>query len=193
MNTIKTFEERKEYYNTDKKAWLPLPKNISLKHEDLTKATETYLCHQCNTVTTKAAHLALSVFTSFPYADIYKERAKTKTRDVLGTIIVRGDEKKLQRLVASFIAQRYPSYSKYHNDTKEMRLKWFKQCLETWKDKTNTSFAFAWNTACGSAQGSWDVYLTTLCEFIEQQPSNQIVLYYYVPPPSLPRKCLKKL
>ena len=43
---------------------------------------EKYMAHQCNCVTTRAAHLAKDVFSLYPYADIYSTRTRRKIEDI---------------------------------------------------------------------------------------------------------------
>lgn len=52
-------------------------------------ARETYICHQCNCVTTKSSGIAKNLFDRFPYADIYQRRLYDHHhRDIPGTVIV---------------------------------------------------------------------------------------------------------
>ena len=131
---------------------------------DLLDATETYLCHQTNCVSRGSKHLAKSVFTRFPYADIYTARS---TPSVPGSIIIRGDEE--QRLVIGMLGQYYPG-SKYPNSKKDgrsSRVSYFTSCLEKMKSLEG-DFAFPWRIGCGAAGGDWDLYHNLILKFSEK-------------------------
>jgi hypothetical protein len=82
---------------------------IEIVTGDLFDSKEKYLCHQCNCVTNKAAHLAQSVFEHYPYADIYSARTEPSKP---GTIEIRGNGQD-QRYVIALLGQYYPGKSKY--------------------------------------------------------------------------------
>ena len=142
---------------------------------DLTQATQTYLCHQCNCVTNRSAHLARIVFRAFPYADVYTER---KTPDVPGTIILRGNGQD-QRYVVALFGQYYPGKTKYPNSPKDgwaARFQFFQMALEELKKLPEGSFAFPWRIGCGAAGGNWDDYYAALEDFAGAI-SNDVVIY----------------
>lgn len=62
--------------------------SLVIKAGNLLDANETYLCHQTNCVSRRAAHCAKAVFDRFPYANVYKNRIGSS---VPGSILVRGD------------------------------------------------------------------------------------------------------
>jgi hypothetical protein len=140
---------------------------------DLLRATEKYLCHQCNCITTRSKHLAKTVFTALPYANIYSER---KEPSKPGTIIIKGDGKS-ERQVVNMLGQYYPG-SKYPNSNKDgckARFNNFKSCLEKMK-KLEGDFAFPWRIGCGAAGGDWDLYLGAIREF-EQGIAGNVTIY----------------
>jgi O-acetyl-ADP-ribose deacetylase (regulator of RNase III) len=132
---------------------------------NLLSSDATYIVHQCNCVTTKAAHLALSVFTQFPYANVYSSR-KEKSR--MGEIEVRGNGKD-KRFVIAMFAQKYPGKSKYSNDTYEIREKAFAECLRGIEGISGVhSIAFPWQIGCGAAGGDWIRYKQMIDNFAER-------------------------
>lgn len=176
MNTVDKFELGHMYIPSEKQFYR-CPDNIKVKRDDICNSKEQYLCHQVNSITTHAKHIALTIFQRFPYANIYAIRQQP---DEMGVVIGRGDEK--HRYVLNIVAQRYPGNSRYIDDTKEMRQAWFKQCLSSilaqCKDiSTPISFAFPWRIGCGAAGGDWDEYLSMLVYFAAALPQHQIVLY----------------
>ena len=134
---------------------------------DLFKAKEKYICHQCNCVTQKSAHLSATMFARFPYANVYSGRTDP---DKLGTIAVRGNGDD-QRFVINMFGQFYPGVVRYPNGTKdghEVRLKAFQSCLTAIsRIKDLESVAFPWGIACGAAGGDWETYLSTLQYFAD--------------------------
>ena len=95
---------------------------------DLFDTKAKYLCHQCNCLTTKSAHLAYNVFKKYPYADVYSPRKETVlknaisepeiiwSKDIPGDIIIKGDGKDY-RYVVALLGQYYPGRSRYPNST----------------------------------------------------------------------------
>ena len=156
---------------------------------DLFDSEETYLCHQCNCVTEKSAHLAKSVFTKYPYADVYsarfiknefEESRQFRYQDTPGTIRLCGDGEKDRYVIAMF-AQFYPgnsnnSYSK--RDGYGARLKYFKSCLKE-MESLEGSFAFPYRIGCGAAGGHWEFYKKAIEEFSERI-SGDVVIYQKV-------------
>jgi len=129
---------------------------------DLLGCTEKYLCHQTNCITTRSKHLAKSVFTAFPHANIYSTRDNP---DTPGSIIIRGDGID-QRYVINMLGQYYPGckYPNSKRDGRPARLVYFESCLGKMKDLTG-SFAFPWRIGCGAAGGDWDLYLGLIKDF----------------------------
>ncbi len=134
---------------------------------DLFEATEKYLCHQCNCVTNKAAHLAFDVFEKYPYADIYAPRT---VPDKPGHIIIRGNGED-QRFVVAMLGQYYPGWSKFPKSSLDgipVREKYFHQCLlRLAKVPELESVAFPWRIGCGAAGGDWERYLGAITNFAQ--------------------------
>ena len=139
---------------------------------DLLSVDCTYICHQCNCVTSCGKGLSFALFQKFPYADIYKER---KEKSAPGHIIVKGDGRK-ERFVVNMMAQYYPGPAKYSNDSTTKRLQWFQDCLDEMSclATEHATFAFPYKIGCGLAGGSWDEYLHLIQMF--QKKHNIIVL-----------------
>jgi hypothetical protein len=149
-------------------------KNLTIVSGDLLDAKERYLVQQNNCVTNKAAHLAQSVFTRFPYADIYQGRTK---HDTPGQILVKGDGVK-NRFVVSMLAQYYPGKSKWPTDKPMFREEWFQTCLNHLGKLPNLdSIAMPYNIGCGAAGGDWSHYLKMIQTFALNHPTTQITLY----------------
>ena len=143
---------------------------------DIREATETYLCHQCNCITTKAAHLAKDIFCAFPYANVYAIRT---SKDNPGTIRICGDGVH-QRFVVNMFAQVYPGSPKYPNsdiDGSLARQKYFRSCLSELAKaiKPGDTVAFPWRIGCGAAGGDWNVYLYLISMFADDIDSGVVV------------------
>ena len=141
---------------------------------DLFDATETYLCHQCNCVTKRAAHLAKAVFTKFPYADIYSPR---KGMDKAGTVIIKGNGKD-QRFVVNMLGQFYPGVAQYPTgkvDGFKARLHYFWCCLQE-MTLLEGDFAFPYMMGCGAAGGDWSRYHDGL-KWFESQIDGNVTIY----------------
>jgi len=152
---------------------------MKIIYGDLMNATETYLCHQCNCVTNRSKHLAKTVFTKFPYADVYSKREEP---DQPGKIIIRGDKEKDQRLIIAMLGQFYPGKTKYPSSKKDglqVRLDYFKSCLEEMKHLKG-SFAFPLKIGCGAAGGDWEKYFMAIKNFSEKN-SKKVVIYSLEP------------
>lgn len=140
-------------------------------------ATEQYVVHQTNCVTTKGAHLSADMFVRFPYADVYVDRLKSGKRDAPGSIIVRGDGKE-QRYVINAMGQFYPGKSRFNNDTQALRRPWFQSCLDEIGKLTNlTSIAFPFKIGCGAAGGDWTLYSKMIEEFAKSHPHVKVAVY----------------
>jgi hypothetical protein len=153
---------------------------IDIVSGDLFDAEEKYLCHQCNCVTNRAAHLARAVFERYPHADIYSGRVE---HDKPGRIIVRGNGQD-QRYIVNMLGQYYPGKPRYPLsglDGAAIRERYFHQCLlRIAQIKELKSVAFPWKIGCGSAGGVWEHYLATLTNFahyVEQEQDAKVKIY----------------
>lgn len=144
---------------------------LDIVNGDLLAASDKFICHQCNCMSRRAAHLALDVFEAFPHADVYSTRAAP---DVPGAIKVLGDGKDMRYVVALF-GQVYPGKPKFMTgkDTQITREGYFKSCLDKLADYVlfapgrQGTIAFPWRIGCGAAGGDWDKYLDMIAKFSE--------------------------
>jgi len=143
-------------------------------------ATEKYICHQCNCVTKKAAHLSKDMFQHFPFADVYTGRA---TPNEPGTISVKGNGID-QRYVINIFGQFYPGYPKEalgDLDGYDARAKYFYHgLLRIAKIPNLESIAFPWKVGCGAADGDWEVYqgnIENFAKYVEQSQGAKVVIY----------------
>jgi len=141
---------------------------------------EKYLCHQCNCVTNRSAHLAQTVFHHYPYADVYSTR---KDPDHPGSIIVKGNGDD-QRYVIALFGQYYPGTPKYplsSLDGIKTREKYFhKALMAVSKIPDLNSVAFPWRVGCGAAGGNWEYYLGTITNFakyIYETQGARVIIY----------------
>lgn len=150
---------------------------------DIFDSTETYLCHQVNCVTNRAAHMAAAVFKRYPYADVYSKRTE---KDLPGQILVRGNGED-ERRVIGLLGQYYPGHSKYPNsntDGLSARKMFFREALRTMSHELGekgVTFAFPWTIGCGAAGGDWGAYITMLKEFEKNIPGDVVI--YKLPEP----------
>lgn len=146
------------------------------KNGDLLASNEQYLCHQCNCVTQRAAHLSAAVFKAFPHADIYSIRPKGH-KDKPGTIIVKGDS--THRHVINMLGQVWPGKPKYPQDRVDghaAREQYFALCLMEIAKMGADSLAFPYGIGCGAAGGDWEHYWWMLTD-LEIQSGISITLY----------------
>ena len=147
---------------------------------NLLDATEKYIAHQCNVVSSFASGLAGSIFKKYPYSDIYLLR---NNFDIPGTIIIKGNGAD-QRYIINMLAQYYPGISRYPDSPKDgikAREQYFHQCLnEISKIPDLESIAFPFKIGCGLAGGSWNIYLRMIENFayqIEMEQSAIVSIY----------------
>ena len=134
---------------------------------DIFETQAKYLAHQCNAITTKAAHLSASVFARYPWADIYSPRAGVDfdklplEGEKPGDIVIKGNGQD-QRYVINMIGQLYPGKPKFPESEKDgyvARQFYFRNALlKIIKIPNLESVAFPYKVGCGAAGGEWDVY-----------------------------------
>ena len=144
-----------------------------------------YICHQCNCVTDKSAHLAKSMFQKFPWSDIYSSRKNFVDRPLPGeepgNIVIRGNGKD-KRYVIAMLSQFYPSFPKFPDsnlDGYKVREEYFQQALdEIAKIEDLETIAFPFNIGCGAAGGNWDHYFEMIENFSSQVDGKAEVEIY---------------
>jgi len=150
---------------------------VRIVNGNLLDATEDYIVHQCNCVSTDAKTLAEQIFKKYPYANSYKDRT-TATRSVPGQIEIFGNGSN-QRYIINAYAQYYPSPYGYPNDNAAKRLGWFESCLgeiSKIKNIKNKTIGMPFNIGCGAGGGNWVLYYDLICKFAIREKIN-VVLY----------------
>ena len=129
-----------------------LKSNLHVVKEDLlaiTGETAQIIAQQCNCTSTYAKGLSKSIIDRFSHADFYSVRSKALR--VPGNIEIKGDDN--NRYVLAMYAQLYPGQANTSDDTVELRVNWFKQCLTKIGLITGLkSVAFPYNIGCGLAE-----------------------------------------
>ena len=143
---------------------------------NLLDSKETYIAQQCNCCTSEGKGLSLHLFKKFPYANSYKKRVRSdkSTHHKPGTIEV-------YKNIINMYAQYYPSLGKYVSDSNQMRIQWFKECLNQIKqidNIQNKTIAMPYKIGCGLAGGDWQIYEKMLEEFANSEKIH-IVLYNF--------------
>jgi len=147
---------------------------LNIVEGNLLDATETYLCHQCNCVTRRSKHLSKTVFTQFPYADIYSARQKPAQP---GTVDIKGNGT-IQRYIINMLGQYYQGCPNSIKDRPDARIGFFKSCLDKMKILQG-DFAFPWRIGCGAAGGNWNDYLLLIQNF-EKEIDGNVTIYKLV-------------
>lgn len=151
---------------------------IQVKIEDILSATEEYIVHQCNCITTHAKGLAQAISVKFPHADPYTHRV---THDTPGTIRIFPDpsikDDPYKRPIIAMYAQFAPGKPGV-NDSVHDRVSWFWKCLIQIAELQPKSVAFPWSIGCGLAGGDWfGIYYPMLIGWAKQHPEISVVLY----------------
>lgn len=140
---------------------------LSIIEGDLLDATEDYIVHQCNCVSTQPRGIAKQIFQKYSFANTYTNSHKRipGTCDVIDNVV-------------NMYAQYYPSIAKYPNDNSNKRIYWFNLCLEDMlsKIKPNSTIAMPYLIGCGLAGGNWLIYEKLIENFSNKYKIN-IKLY----------------
>lgn len=146
--------------------------SIEIIKGNLLDATEQYIAHQCNCVSSgSGAGLARAIFDKFPYSNIYKNRTEP---DTPGTIIIKDN-------VIAILGQYYPGgpLFKGNKDTYNDRLAYFTKALVYISDiKDLKSIAFPFNIGCGLAQGKWKDY-KVMIEVLNHDCKDKVKIVIY--------------
>ena len=151
---------------------------IKIINGDLLDASDSYIAHQCNCISTNAKTLAELIFNKYPYSNSYSKRINglKSTYGNPGTIEIFGNT---EPYIINMYAQYYPTKSKYPNDSVNKRIEWFKECL-TYISKIENiqtkTIAMPYNIGCGAAGGDWNVYYKILTDFANKEKIH-ITLY----------------
>jgi hypothetical protein len=129
------------------------------------------LVHQCNCVTSRAAHLSWQVFRRYPDANIYAPRAHGVPNSIPGTIVVIPP-------IINVLGQYAPGKSRQQNDTFPMRFEWFQQCLnEIGTIADLEMLSFPWGIGCGAAGGNWVNYHAAIDAWATAHPQFEVRIY----------------
>ena len=151
----------------------PKQMDLQIVEADLFTAEEKYLCHQCNCVSQRAAHLARDVFTRYPWADIYSKRPKNfqpPPELMPGNIVICGNGED-RRFVINLLGQLFPGkrYPSSQRDGKKAREAAFQRCLQKIAEIPDLdSVAFPFMIGCGAAGGNWVAYRRLIRLFAEK-------------------------
>lgn len=147
------------------------------------EATEQYIVHQCNCVTTSAKGFAKQLFDKFPWANEYIRRVKNGSCSRPGTIVVHNMLLRSVRDLPGVINM----YSQVNpgrpvpsrlGDGKDERLLLFESCLNHVSNvKDIRSVAFPHGIGCGLAGGDWRKYKAMLDLWASKNPNLKVVLY----------------
>lgn len=149
---------------------------------DLFGTDAKYLCHQCNCVTRRSAHLSAEVFRRYPWADIYTGRPAGRYEPPEGRrpgdIVVMGDGGS-RRFVVNMLGQFYPGKVRFPDSAKDgfkARRVAFAGCLlKILRLGDLHSVAFPWGIGCGAAGGDWSQYLPILERFAARARAKVII------------------
>jgi len=188
MNCAEVCIHASNWYNYKTKCWGPLPENLSVIEGDLVKPekwcppnSHAIIVQQNNCRATRYHGLSQTIFTKYPWANIYEERRVNKVEGIPGNVMFRTKD---NVTIANSLGQYYPNISKYPNDTYAMREQWFQKCLNSLVshvvDKMDKEIpkviAFPWNIASSLAGGNFDHYLAMIVEFAERIPNEKILI-----------------
>jgi len=151
---------------------------------DLLQASESFVIHQCNCITSGARGVAKALFDLWPAADAYKRRRGVHS--VPGTIDwapVAGGA----TVVVGLFAQRAPGKARSGNgdDSRSARLRWFIESLAAFTKAVGLSkaagasqltVAMPYLIGCGLAGGHWPDYLSAIRTWADR--NNAVVRLY---------------
>lgn len=141
---------------------------------DLLEATEDYIAHQCNCVSSEAKTLAKDLFDKYPHANTYPRRTDKSKYSEPGTIGICG-RRSHRRKIINMYAQYYPT-GPVGFDTARYREKLFEECLESIGLNTDGTIAMPFKIGCGAARGSWPAYYKMIESFCVKF-NRSVVLY----------------
>ena len=158
---------------------------------DILLGDDTYIVHQTNCVSTRAAGLAAQIFRKLPYADCYHRRYQ---KDFPDTITVRGDGVD-NRLIINLHGQYRPGRTYATGvDSAKNREHHFARILRTLSTYIRArhpgrevSVAFPARIGCGLAGGDWTNYQDMINEFADNlrrvhHGQDRVRIYKYSPP-----------
>ena len=124
------------------------------------------IAHQCNCVSSSGSGLYSYIIGKYPWADIYQQRQNYSTP---GTIL------QMNNIIHMF-SQYYPGGPNNKNDSKQLRLQWFKKCLDEISILPIDNIAFPCYIGCGLARGNWDDYHDAIKMFAQNNTHIQVYI-----------------
>jgi hypothetical protein len=164
---------------------LGAPPNLRERRGNLLDATEDWIVHQCNAVSSKLGGGGLSeqIFRKWPHANVYERFHARGSQSQPGDALLHGNglDGSSARGVVNLIGQRYPGPPKHSNDSKAMRKEWFALALralaaEPAISTRKSSVAFPCEIGCGLAGGDWAVYRSLIETFARTNPEVQVAI-----------------
>jgi hypothetical protein len=150
----------------------------SIVQGNLLEASERYIGHQCNCVTSgNGAGLAKTLFRKFPFANVYAGRMQPS---IPGTYSLHGNGAD-QRRVVNFYAQYFPGKPRKPRDTTEVRLGWLLQSIGAFvRDQQASEIALPYGIGCGLAGGDQHTFSEAL-QNLAREKSFSIIFYQLAP------------
>ena len=138
------------------------------KNDDLLNSECEYIAHQCNCVTKNSKGLAKYIFDNYPESNTYID---TNYKRIQGEISVHETD---NFKIINMYVQYYPGGPKYKykNDNEQIRLFYFKKCLEKISELNINSISFSYGIGCGLAGGNWEKYEKMLSNFTKNSGIN---------------------
>lgn len=135
------------------------------------------IVHQCHCYHTNgsAKGLALTIFSKYPLANVYKDRTESSNP---GTIVLKKTGVS-GKYICNMFAQYYSTKASTRNeDTSTNRVMWFKQCLEKLGNiKGIKSVSFPYCIGCGLAGGNWSIYEKLINDFAKTYQYINVSVY----------------
>jgi superfamily II DNA or RNA helicase len=135
---------------------LVMSENVKIVFRDILEAKEDYIVQQCNCTGNTPQGLAKQIAIKFN-CDPYSER---KEDSVPGTYDICNGKKN----IVCLFAQYQPGRPKRKNDSKERRLKWFRESLGSFLSENDGSVALPYGIGCGLGGGDWNDYIQVINE-----------------------------
>lgn len=131
---------------------------------DLLRANERFICHQGNCISKGARGLALAIYKKYPAANVYKRRHGNSVPGTIDVARVRDGF-----TVVALFAQFHPGKPNNSNDSREHRLHWFRQALDSFAKEClatlnggSRAVGMPYNIGSALAGGHWPDYLEAI-------------------------------
>lgn len=136
-------------------------------------AKEQYICHQCNCTSRGSKGLAKTIFTAWPWANIYNLDRTGMLGEILISHCPSGDKPSVIHMLAQYAPVSRTAPERGLNARKGL----FLGCLRKIQNIQDLeSVAFPDHIGCGLAGGQWDVYLDMITKFATNN-DVRVVIY----------------